>query len=309
MEPVALLRVCVFVSISSPLFCQILQNRPELCGDQTRPIPAPRGLFVSTSNYPTILHYGVGRTVTLQGINEEIQEVCPLPNEKIVVFASNHVGHTINIVDLARGEVADSFLAYDPIMSPDHRWIASRNFYPPMSEVRISEEYLLYDLRSSASENRHKPTPYTSGVAGWVMYPAFPDNAPINLGDIPDAKAHGWVSKSFFWASDSQSLAFADVAEDQLSLVLVLTAGGRPQALTHPVPVADSCGPATEKSYPILENAAIDMPPGGSRVVRATFRGCGAKDMYVRRADFLPAKVEIYEPVKRKQPVRKESAR
>ncbi len=192
------------------------------------------------------VRFGAGHAIELQDVANDIQAVCPLAPNKVVSFGWNAVGYDVNIIDPQRGAVTDSFVAYDPMMSPNQRWIASRHFYALHSEIQISEEYLLYDLNASASENRHDLTPYTTGDLGWAMYPAFPGNAPIDLADIPDANRHEWRSKSFFWAQDSQAVFFADSVGTRVSLVMVLVSSGRPQAYTYPV----SCRPVRRKPRP-----------------------------------------------------------
>lgn len=270
MRILALVQFCI-IQLSAPLFCQILQNHPELCGDKRNPAQAPPGLVatIDRSNSTATLEYGSGATMLLEGANDEIQEVCPLASGKVAVFGYNYVGYEINIVDLAHMQVADSFLAYDPMMSPNRRWLASRHFYPPQSEVLASEEYLLYDLGASAAQNRHNATSYTADAAGWAMCPAFPDYAPADLLDISEAKKHFWRSKSFYWAPDSRSVAFADSVGEQLALILV--------------------------------EALIDTLPGNNLNITVTFEdagyapGCQPRRRTLSLADFQPAKVESYE--------------
>jgi hypothetical protein len=185
----------------TPLFCQISQNHPDLCGDRDRPAAVPPDLSatINKSNGTAALRFGRNHAVALQGVNDEILEVCPMASNKLVVFGSTDVGYEVNSIDTRRYVVSDSFAAYAPLMSPNQQWIAYRHFSAPQSEIKISEEYLLYDLNASASANRHNLTAYTIDAIGWAMYPAVPRNAPANLLDIPQSEGHDWRSRSFFW--------------------------------------------------------------------------------------------------------------
>ena len=281
----------------TPVFCQASQDHPELCGDKTRTVALPPGISatMNKSNGTATLRLGPSRTLELHDINTEIEEVCPLASNRLVSFASNSVGYTINIIDLSRGAVLDDFVAYDPLMSPNQRWIASRRFQPPQSEITVSEEYLLYDLNAGPASNRHNVTPYTADAVGWAMYPAFPGAAPADLFDIPDADIHVWRSKSFFWASDSSSVLLADSVGQNLSLVLVVTKNEKPQAYTYSVSAADICAGARPGDL-TLEDASINSVPGGGPNVLARFGSssdCQARSLNLTLNDFRPARVEI----------------
>jgi hypothetical protein len=224
-------------------------------------------------------------------------------------FGFNSVGYTVNIVDLTRAEVADSFVAYDPVMSPDQRWIASRHFWAPQSQIQVREEYLLYDLDVGSAANRHNVTPYTTDAVGWAMYPAFPDNAPADLLDIPEASIHLWRSSSFVWAPDSQSLVFADSVGDKLSLVLILIRNGKPQAYLHRVSSAEACIRAGGSNrYIVLQDASINPLSGGGFRITARLEdprddaSCQPRQLSLALSDFQPAKVEVYPHRKLKTP-------
>jgi len=292
-----------------PVFGQIDQDQPELCGDKTRITVVPPGLSaaINRTNATAVLSFGLNHTVDLQGINGEIHEVCPLPSNKLVSFGL-YVGYDVNIIDTLRYTVADSFVAYDPVMSPNQRWIASRHFHAPQTEIQISEEYLLYDLNASTSENQHNVTPYTSDVTGWAMYPALPGNAPVDLADIPDSNTHEWRSKSFFWAPDSQSVVFADKVGQNLSLVLVLIRNDKPQAYTHALSSAEICGGSGSGEPDLmLENASIASVSGNVPTVVASFHDsndpstCHPRQLTLNSYDFQPAPAEVLEHRKRKE--------
>jgi hypothetical protein len=286
----------------APVFCQISQDHPELCGDKAKTVAVPPGISATAkSNVTATLHLSANRSVEIRGVNHEIQ-VCLAAANKLVSFGL-YVGYDANIVDLVRGAVVDYLVAYDPIISPDHRWIASRRFQPPRSEITVSEEYLLYDLNAGPASNRHNVTPYATDAVGWAMYPAFTGYAPADLRDIPEASTRAWRSKSFFWAPDSQSLAFADSVGQNLSVVLVLIKDDKPQAYTYSVSAADICAGARPGDL-TLEDASINSVPGGVPNVLARFgssSGCQTRPLNLTFDDFHPARVEVYEHRKLKK--------
>ena len=302
MGRVAVLSAYIFHLLSAPLFCQILQNHAELCGAGRPQFPLPRGLSatINPSNGQATLDHAE-RKIGLHGSNDQIRQVCPLASGKLVIFGFNSVAYQINIVDLKRGELSDSFRAYDPLMSPDQRWIAYRDFFPPQSEVLFSEEYLLYDLEASGSGNRHSVSRATSDVAGWAMYPAFPGNAPFDFADIPEAKRHTWRSQSFFWVPDSRSVVFADSVRDRLSLVFVETRHANPQAYTYPVSAKAVCSQSAGVTQTLtLESASLHSSSTDSFRLEAIFADSGERPscqphpLSLKMKDFRPARLEVY---------------
>jgi len=313
MRDLSMIRIFMTLCSLTPAFCQISQDRPELCGDRSRYTAVPLNISatINESNGSAVLSMGPEHAIELQGVNEDILEVCPLASNKMVAFGSTGVGYQVNIIDTLHYAVADSFSASDPAMSPDQHWIAYRQFYPPQSEINISEEYLLYDLNASASANRHNLTPYTIDSIGWAMYPALPGGAPVDRGDIPESKRHEWRSKSFFWGPDSRSVVFADSVGKNLSLVVVLVASDKPQAYTHAVSTVEICdGAASEEPYFTLDNASVTSDSGGGPGVVASFNdssgsACQPRQLNLNFGDFKPARVEMYEHRKLKPAVPK----
>jgi hypothetical protein len=288
-------------SAFTPAYSQISQERPELCGDKAHTFVVPANLWaeIPSANGGVALHFGPEPAVELPIGNGDLQ-VCPLASNKLVSFEGEGA-YQIGVVDTERYVVADTFLAYDPLMSPNQRWIASRHFYAPQSEIPVSEEYLLYDLEASASQNRHHQMPSTSDAVGWSSYPAYFDNSPADLLDVPEGNEHVWRSKSFFWAADSQAIVFADSVGKRLSLVLVLIANNKPQSYTHVVSLAEVCsGIGPDEPYLILENATVGSILNGPGVQASFSDSSGDFDCQLRQLnlsldDFQPAVVELYE--------------
>ncbi len=301
-----------------PAFCQISQDHPELCGDKNRTVPVPADVSV-LARYDTLPVVTLGASGSARRIElpdsyfDEIQEVCPSPDSKLVVFGASEGSYRIHIIDQSRAGVVDSFWAYDSLMSPDHRWIASRDFYPPRGEVPTSEEYLLYDLTVDGKANRHTSArgADVGWAVGWAMYPALPGGAPVDLGDIPESKRHEWRSKSFFWGPDSRSVVFAGSVGKNLSLVVVLVTSDKPQAYTHVVSTVEICdGAESDESYFTLENASVTSDSGAGPGVVASFNdssgsACRPRQLNLNFDDFKPARVEVYEHRKLKPAVPK----
>lgn len=287
---------------------QILQNRPELCGDKNAYVQIPAGLSatVNKSNGRAVLWVGQNHSIQLQGVDDDLLEVCRLTPTELASFGSNGVGTQVNVVDTSNFSVSDSFSAYNPATSPDRRWVAFRRFYPPQSEIQISEEYLLYDFRASAKANRRGATPATSEYVGREIYPAVQDGVPVDVLDIPKPDSHSWRSESFFWSADSRALVFADSVGPRLSVVLVTLDDEQLTTYAHTVSASDVCTGDVADADLTLGGADIS---GRTRTlaITATFNaqnaGCSPKPLILGFSDFDPAQIEHHEHRNLKEPV------
>ena len=302
--------ILLFVwALPTALSGQILQDRPELCGTQA-PQPVPEGVSAWTdrsNGVSTLTVQGSAgtRTFRLPGVQSEIHEVCHIPGDRLIVFGA-HAGYTVSVVELGSGEVVDSFVSYSPTMSPDGRWLAMRAFYPPQTEVPVSEQYTVYDLSATAQANRHGSTPYTSEIAGEPIYPLTHGGEPMIAMDVPDSARHEFRSASFYWSADSRYLTFADGVGKSLSILLVSVNAGKFSSFVHAVPAVVLC--AAEST--VVERAQIQDTPRevhGEVMVTAKFagRGCEVKEVTLTMNDFSPATIERHEPAKRKTPTAK----
>jgi hypothetical protein len=301
-------------------FGQIRQDHPELCGDGTRYFPIPQNVsavrepWISTGALALVWEVdGITKRVDLNNTYEEIQEVCQVLKNRLVLFGFNDVGYDIAIIDLEEGRKVDSFWAYDPLTSPDQHWLILRAFQSPRGEVRISEAYLLYDLKAYLETNAPQPNPGLQIIPerARLLYPVLPGkNLSAALSDIPESDNHFFRSESFYWSSDSQSVVFADSARDTLSVVLATIADGKISAYVHPVSAAEACTESTASvgtSSLTLSHAEVNSIPATPLQVTVDFKsaapGCTPRQLRLTQADFQPAKTEVYRPIPRKKPV------
>jgi len=296
--------------LSTALPGQISQDHPELCGTQS-PVALPLGLTAQTdrSSGVSTLAFAAAegvRSIRLPGVQNEIQQVCPISGNRLVVFGA-HDGYTVHIVELRSGTVVDSFPSYSPVMSPDGRWLAMRVFHATQTEFPVSEQYTLYDLTRSAQSNRHGSSPYTSEIPGEAVYPVTATGAPANIADVPDSSRHEFRSSSFYWSADSRYLAFADSVGKSLSIVLVSIDGDKIGRFVHGVAQAEVCA----ERAAVMQGAQIyDSAGAGTTVVtKLNSEGnCKPKDLTLTMSDFKRAAIEEHEPIKRKPAVKTQSS-
>lgn len=292
-----------------PSFGQIDQTHPELCGKQDGVVPLPSNVWatVDLSDGQGDLFIGTSASavkISIPGvIADVIDEVCPISNGRLVVFGNAGKGlKNINIIDTAKPALLDSFYGYRPAMSPNQRWLVYGKFYPQHTELPASDEYLLYDLTKSPSQNRPPGIELDDDMN--VGKPIFPlgqknDNAD-NIG-LPENQQH-WRGSSFYWAPDSRAILFGDLLQKKFSLVLVtLDSDGNTTAHVRSVSFAEVCGRAASDDYlNYFESAEFDPQQNGDRSVRIRFNhpGCAPKTLEFHLSDFQPAKPEVHVPIK-----------
>jgi hypothetical protein len=292
--------------ISTASLCQIAQDHPELCGNETQAVPVPPNVTAvtkaaSATSTLTIEVNGSARRIDLPGIQDEIQQVCAIPGARLVVFGW-HGGYSVYIIDQSKGTVVDSFTSYSPIMSPDHRWLAMRRFYAPQSDFVVSEQYLLYDLAGGRDSNRDPVGGHTSWAPGREIYPVVTNNAPIDPLDVPEPNTHQFRASSFYWSQDSQYLVFADTVQNAFSVVLSAIVGDKITTYIHRVSSSDVCSgdpsSVTDTSSLTLKHAGVTNI-GNSAIIVAQLDSaglaCTPKQTSLGFADFKPAESEAWE--------------
>ena len=147
-------RFALAVGLSSSASAQIAQERPELCGKENQPVPLPANVSAiqgDTGVFSTLLLKIAGSEVpiAIQLTMRRVEEVCPISKDRLLVVGDANPATPVAIVDEKVGKLMDWFYAYNPTVSPNQHWLVLQDFYPPQSEVRNSEEYLLYDLTVS----------------------------------------------------------------------------------------------------------------------------------------------------------------
>jgi hypothetical protein len=219
---------------------QLPQSHPDFCGMPGALVPVPPN--VSAVSYPekgySDLFIRSDPAIRLD-MDGEIDQACELPLHRIIVFGnSGAYGTKISIVDIEKPALIDTFLVYDPILSPDRRWIVYRKFFPRQTDLLSSDEYLLYDLSKNPAQNR--PTePFSldrlDTDVGTPIYPPGWKNEPSENIGVPDGQRHGHKS-SFFWSPDSRAIVFTDIfQEGEPDVVLIaINEKGATAAFVHP---------------------------------------------------------------------------
>jgi hypothetical protein len=290
---------------------QIQQDRPELCG-RIGVTPVPRNVVAG-------FEPGVGPTLTVTPtastagvrtpLNGRVRQVCVIPSGRYLLFGdTGDDSYQVTILSGDSGSLVDQFDAYNPIVSPDQRWLIRRHFYSGHSEVPFSEEYLLYDLTKDAAGNTvGRPTPYIENMRGRVVYPAVADGAPFEHAAyaLTDNQTHVFRSKSFYWSSDGTTVLFADSVKDVLSLVLVVLDPSEPKTLVHTVAPNEACEQGShgdvKQSWLSLSDGEVDAK---GHVVQTRFwssdeAACRPKLLVLSWSDFVPAPIENHPPVVR----------
>jgi hypothetical protein len=299
----------VFSSSVLSVGAQIDQTHPELCAKPGGAVPIPPNFSVTVDRSAghADLFLGSGFSaikVSIPSVVDEVQEVCPLPGGRLLVFGANYNDANLNIVDPTNATLLDSFEGFAPAMSPNQRWLAYRKFYPRHTEFDPSEEYLLYDLTKTAAQNRPPGVPTDDrDDVGVAIFPLVESsNAPFDNSWLPEVQQHGAGSDSFFWASDSQAVVFGDILQKLFSVVLVtIDESGATKAYVHPIKVSQTCPgkPDHLDSFGVfIAHADIGPAMEGDRLIHLSFRPtpgvCEPKEMELHSADFQPAKPEVH---------------
>ena len=301
MTPQLLHNLCRFLLLAAvlamPALSQIEQQNPELCGSPAGSVPVPAGVAaVSTPDEDSQVSITRNGSVARIAIYGLIRQVCPLGGDKLAIFATFYgsVVNDVYIVDGRTGSVLDNVFGDTALISPDQHWLAYKNHFVPQGEVSQSDEYLLYDLTKSPSENRIPG----ADDKGRVMYPVVPGNVPFNSFGLPDTQVHSFAADSLYWAPDSKSIVFADeLSSGQLSIVLVrIGAKEEITAYVRPVETSEIC--------PALSLSHADVSPAGdsSFKVLSQFRShdaaaCGPTTLLYYSNEFRLAETEHHAPL------------
>jgi hypothetical protein len=214
-------------------------------------------------------------------------------------------GMSFSVVDPAAPSVLDTVLAYDPVLSPDGRWIVFRKFYPRQTELPASDEYLLYDLSVSSARNRRSSRDRDDDIdVGTSIYPVgWKNEFGDNVG-APEAQQH-WHESAFFWSPDSRSILFADRNQGKDVLVLIsIDRNGTATASVSPFPGGLDCDDprASAKGRTAkptgLRQVVFGPQTGGDRLLFVDFEGevCLPKTQQIHSDEFKPAQLEIRPP-------------
>lgn len=291
-------RVVVFGLIGTTAFAQIEQTHPELCGRDAATglsVP-PMSISVDRAQGTATLSLFAKRgekRIGLPGVVDAVSEVCPAPGGRYVVFGETSNSTNLLIVDPSKDSVEDQFYGFDPVMSPDQRWIVYRKFYPRHHDASISEEYLVYDLSKTRGQNRLPGIDESNWAdVGRVIFPVGRTNARYDAMDLPDDRAHYAGSVSFTWSSDSRVVGFGDLLQKHFAVIVVtMNQDGSTKAFEHAVAVSDVCSTKlTQGEFGLMMSGSqITQGPGGGYLIEAQFQPmpgvCEPKHLELRFPD------------------------
>lgn len=185
-----------------------------------------------------------------------IEDIRRSAHRLIVIGEIAHGASQVTIFKVNDGTVRDSFIAFDPVVSPDGRFIAFVKWFlsdsasfPDGSLPDYHE--MLYDMTKNALANR------PAGVAPDDKFDVGFNVYPGNGNKDSDYSAPARLAHSFtgwaFWSPDSTKLVFADQAQSSLKLVLVKVPGpnigGAPSVSTLSLDKAGLCPAAPWLNY------------------------------------------------------------
>lgn len=290
----------LILAMYAPVLAQVQQRRPDLCGS-AGVTSLPEGVSAAVDSgkgEATLTVDRGGASVRLTNVLEIIQ-VCPLSDRRLVVFADPGFGFSVNIVDSATPALLDSFLTgYDPILSPDRRWLVYPKFSARYTELPASTEYLMYDLSRNPAQNRPSgkfslsPLDVDVGVA---IYPVGWKNEPGDNIGAPASQRHTKAS-AFFWSPDSHAIAFADFnPQGGQELVYVpIDAQGPVQPTVSPFPATVQCDDSKSRvTAPQPDSLlGIEFEPlvKSDRLLSVAFAatGCTPRPVQLHSESFLP---------------------
>ena len=221
-----------------------------------------------------------------------VQQIDRYRDRLIVIGEIGASVSRVIIVRVDTGVASDSFEAFDPVVSPDRRFIAFVKFYPPHSATGTEEHHMLYDMTKSGKANR----PAAVGLddlfdVGLNVYPGHGNKEDDNIG-VPERLAHNSPSL-IFWSPNSTQLAFADQTIKSLQLVLVKIVGtAAPSVFTMPLDHTSVC------TAPLSGNpcqAYLDQVKFADNELHAFFSGVGTRgsihrELQVKYADLVASK-------------------
>jgi hypothetical protein len=154
----------------------------------------------------------------------QIDSIAKTPNDKAIITAElGGMTQAICIIDLREGKVIDQIGLYNPIISPNQRFIVFNNWYLP--HVGGENMYRLYDVLKTPRENTcgyddndPKHLRISDAFRGFQVYPQTPGQKDCTDVDNDDDNVD--VSE-FLWTTDSSKLVFADVKSGVISLIMV----------------------------------------------------------------------------------------
>lgn len=156
---------------------------------------------------------------------EQLAELHRYRDRLIVVARANPIGlSTVTVVDWRSGKKLDTFLAIQPSVSPEGRYVAFVRFYQQHGVETVEDQIRVYDMAKSGRENRHGQAPDDDNEEiGIAVHPkAGKDgHVPENM-NVPFTTS---VESSFAWSADSSEFAALMELEQGRKYFVVRAAG------------------------------------------------------------------------------------
>ncbi len=169
----------------------------------------------------------------------QVDELDVVGESRLAVFGRNTTNAAlVNVLELPGGTELDSFMCYDPSLSPDHRFLAYLKLFPGHpGPVDITNEYVVYDLTQSPASNRFNLRQGVGYDAGMPVYPPGATNATGEFVASDEWSAHVLVSEGLFWLGQTDAVAFADRWRGAINLVVADVSQGvrQPKVEVHPL--------------------------------------------------------------------------
>jgi hypothetical protein len=256
-------------------------------------------------NEITVQSEKVGDKLVVSITSQQGRKDVPLPPEifriqqiqryvdRIIVVGD--VGASVSqvmIISVNNGAVSDSFLAYNPAISPDGRFIAFVKWFPPHFTSDTDDHQMLYDMTKTPIQNRPAAAAVDDSVdVGLNVYPGNGNKDGDNV-HVPERLAHTFPGLDF-WSPDSTELVFADQTQSSLKLVLVKVSGPNagtvPTAFVMPLDHTSVCAAPLSNSRC---EAYLDQVKFQAKRLQASFSGTGTKgsihrELLVKDTDFV----------------------
>lgn len=173
-------------------------------------------------------------------------------------------------------------------------------FYP-LHGVEGSDEYMIYDLSKTPTQNRPADEAKESIDVGRVIFPPGHQNFPGSNTQLPQDQRH-LGGMRLYWASDSSAVLFEDRVTDSPGIALItLDDKGTPIAFRHALTQSEICGRDIQGGKPHawkLDRAEIGPDLAGNRAILVDIGSsgdnrCAAHVLQLQREAFQPAKTEV----------------
>ncbi len=141
-------------------------------------------------------------------------------NKALVLGMANSSVLVAAIVNINKFTLIDSFLAYEPVLSPNLNYLVFSKFYPPHGVSGVEDRVRIYDMTRTPAQNRPVKSEDGADVeVGTPIYPVIDKEKNRANTDLPETDTFNLAS-TFYWSQDSSKVVFSmSHGEFQLSLV------------------------------------------------------------------------------------------